>query len=205
MAVDEHSVRVTAMIDPSHSPTTYVVEYGTSPALGSSTEPVSVGAGTQPIEVSPVIGGLSPATQYYFKIVATSLVDSAASDTLRTTTFPATPSFGSCPNDRFRTGPAAKLPDCRAYEQITPTDKFGADAYGSPSSVEASSSGDGITFYTFTGFPGSEGFQYANTFLSRFAGGEWSTAGLNPPPSYGDVAEVMAWTPDLRSQLRQGL
>jgi sugar lactone lactonase YvrE len=197
-AVDEGSVRVSAMIDPSHSPTTYVVEYGTSTALGSSTEPVSVGAGTKPIEVSPVIGGLSPATQYYFKVVATNLVDSTASDNLPAATFPAPPSFGSCPNDRFRTGPSAKLPDCRAYEQVTPNDKFGSDAYGSPYGVEASRSGDGITSFTFSGFPGSEGFQIANVLHSRFAGGEWSTAGLTTPPSYGEVANVLAWTPDLR-------
>jgi hypothetical protein len=197
-AVDEHSVRVTATIDPSNSPTTYVIEYGTSPTLGSSTAPVSAGSGTEPIEVSPVIGGLSPATQYYFKLVATNLVNSAASENLPAATFPAPPSFGSCPNERFRTGPSAKLPDCRAYEQVTPTDKFGSDAYGSPSAVEASGAGDGITSYTFSGFPGSTGFQYANSLLSRFAGGEWSTAGLNPPPSYGDEVEVLAWTPDLR-------
>jgi len=196
--VDEHSVRVSAMIDPSHSPTTYVVEYGTSSALGSSTEPVSAGSGIEPIEVSPVVGGLATSTQYYFKLVATNLVNSTASETLSATTFPTTPSFGPCPNERFRTGPSAKLPDCRAYEQVTPNDKFGSDAYGGPSSVEASPSGDGITSYTLSGFPGSEGFQYANVFLSRSAGGDWFTAGLTTPPSYGDDADVLAWTPDLQ-------
>jgi len=197
-AVDEHSVRVTALIDPSHSPTAYAVEYGTSASLGSSTEPVSVGSGTEPIEVSPVIGDLSPATQYYFKVVATNLVNSAASENLPVVTFPATPSFGSCPNERFRTGPSAKLPDCRAYEQVTPNDKYGSDAYGSPTSVEASAAGDGITSYTFSGFPGTEAFQYSNVLLSSFGDGAWSTTGLNTPPSYGENSQVIAWTPDLR-------
>ena len=113
-------------------------------------------------------------------------------------TFPSPPSFGSCANDLLRTGPSAKLPDCRAYEQATPTDKFGSDAYGTPYSVQASNSGDGITFYTFANFPGAEGFQEVNVLHSRFAGGEWSTAGLNTPPSYGDEVYVLAWTPDLR-------
>ncbi len=196
--VDDHSVRVTAMIDPSHSPTTYVVEYGTSTSLGSSTEPVSVGSGTKPIEVSPVISGLAPATRYYFKLVATNLVNSAASSTLSVSTYPTASSFGSCPNDRFRTGPSAKLPDCRAYEQVTPNDKYGSDAYGGPGSVQSSISGDGITSYTFSGFPGSEGFQYANVFHSRFTNGEWTTAGINPPPSFGDYVFVLGWTSDLR-------
>jgi hypothetical protein len=197
-AVDEHSVRISAMIDPSHSATTYVVQYGTTPALGSSTAPVSVGGGTQPIDVSPVIGGLSPATQYYFKIVATNLVGSTPSEGLAVVTFASPPSFGPCPNDLLRTGPSAKLPDCRAYEQVTPTDKFGSDAFGSLYSVEASSAGDGITSFSLAGFPGGEGFQEANVLQSRFTGGKWSTSGLNTPPSYGDEANVLAWTPDLR-------
>ncbi len=197
-AVDEHSVRVSATIDPGNSPTSYVVQYGTSPSLGSSTAAVSVGSGSEPVEVSSVVGGLSPATQYYFKLVATNLVGSSASEGFPIATFPSPPSFGSCPNDLLRTGPSAKLPDCRAYEQATPTDKFGSDAFGSGYSVQASSSGDGITSYTFAGFPGAESSQETNSFLSRFAGGKWSTAGLNPPPSFGDRGVVRSWTPDLR-------
>jgi hypothetical protein len=197
-AVDEGSVRVTATIDPGNSPTTYVVEYGTSTALGSSTEPVSVGAGTEPIEVSPVIGGLVPATQYYFKVVATNLVNSAESESLTAATYPATASFGSCPNERFRTGPSAKLPDCRAYEQATPTDKTGSDVNGTTFSVQASPSGDAITSFALAGFPGTEHFAITNVLMSRFDGGKWSTVGLADPPSYGNSDNTLGWTSDLR-------
>ncbi len=199
--VDERSVRVTATIDPGHSPTSYVVQYGTTPSLGSSTAPVQIGDGSTPIEVSPVIGGLNPATQYYFKLLATNLTGPTASSGLAAATFPSSASFGSCPNDLLRTGPSAKLPDCRAYEQVTPTDKYGSDAYGSPYSVQASSSGDGITFFTFAGFPGGESLQQFNTFLSSFAGGQWSTAGMNPPPIYGERGTAKVWTGDLRISL----
>src|SRR5215831_6559219 len=31
----------------------------------------------------------------------------------------------TCPNAQFRVGPSAHLPDCRAYEQVSPVDKAG--------------------------------------------------------------------------------
>ena len=32
-----------------------------------------------------------------------------------------------CPNQAFRTGPAARLPECRGYEMVTPVEKGGFD------------------------------------------------------------------------------
>jgi hypothetical protein len=205
--VTESSVTFHATINPNGFDTSYVFEYvteadfegnGFTDATSVPAGGESAGAGSGNVEVSATADGLDPQTSYRFRVAASSAdgITNSAARSFATTG--AAPVFGSCPNDLFRTGPSAKLPDCRAYEQVTPTDKFGSDAYGGPSTVEASAAGDGITSYTFSGFPNSSGFQYANSFLSRFAGGEWSTAGLNPPPSYGDVAEVLAWTPDLR-------
>ena len=51
--------------------TGYVFEYGTTPALGSSTAPLNIGGGTSPITISQVVGGLTPDTTYYFKLAAT--------------------------------------------------------------------------------------------------------------------------------------
>jgi hypothetical protein len=39
---------------------------------------------------------------------------------------------GTCPNEAFRTGPSANLPDCRAYEQVTPVYKAGGIFEGKP-------------------------------------------------------------------------
>jgi hypothetical protein len=202
--VTESSVVFHASIDPNGADTSYVFEYVTQAdfesngfAGAASAGGGSIGAGSGEVEVSAPAEGLEPRTPYRFRVTATN-ADGTTRIAKAFATFPGASVFGSCPNERFRTGPSAKLPDCRAYEQVTPSDKFGSDAYGGPNSVQASPSGDGITFYTFSGFPKSEGFQYSNVFLSGFGGGEWSTAGLNTPPLYGDSGEVVDWTSDLR-------
>jgi len=203
----ETSATFHATVNPNGVDTSYVFEYVTqadfesSGFAGATSVPAGgddIGAGTDDVEVGATAEGLEPRGAYRFRVVATSADGTTRGTATAFGTYGAASVFGSCPNDRFRTGPSAKLPDCRAYEQVTPNDKYGSDAYGGPSTVEASAAGDGITSYTFSGFPGSEGFQYANVFLSSFGNGEWSTAGLNTPPSYGDEAEVFAWTPDLR-------
>jgi hypothetical protein len=107
-------------------------------------------------------------------------------------------SSASCPNDVFRSGrPSAQLPDCRAYEQATPIDKNGGNASGHLFNVQASISGDGITSLTKGGLPGGEGAQAYPLYLSQRGAASWSTRGVLPPPSYGEIAFVQGWTPDL--------
>jgi hypothetical protein len=105
--VTDVSARLVATIDPKHSPTAYVFEYGPTPALGNETAPVGIGSGTTPLTVSQVVSGLSPATTYYFRVAATNLMATTRSASSSLTT---------------RAAPLP-LPDDRRYEQVSPIAK----------------------------------------------------------------------------------
>jgi hypothetical protein len=53
-----------------------------------------------------------------------------------------------CPNDQFRPSLGALLPDCRAYEQASPTEKNGSAVEGYPSLFSAAEDGSAITWFT---------------------------------------------------------
>jgi hypothetical protein len=110
----------------------------------------------------------------------------------------------ACPNEQLRErgGYALALPDCRAYEQVSPVDKNFSDALGQADVVQGSSSGDGVTFFSRAPFPGLLSATSPSLYLSTRAGGEWSTQGLAPPTAPGSLPEhgfasVLGLTEDL--------
>jgi Tol biopolymer transport system component len=85
-----------------------------------------------------------------------------------------------CPNAPLRTGPSANLPDCRAYELVSPSFKFGAIA-GSRGFLD----GSHIQLSSLGAFNGSEDNQGAEgaTYLTTRGAAGWSSVPLNPPAS----------------------
>ncbi len=63
---------VTGDVNPNRVATTYRVEYGTTVAYGSMTSPVSAGSGSSAVAASVPLSGLTAATLYHARLVATS-------------------------------------------------------------------------------------------------------------------------------------
>ncbi|HEY4451330.1 MAG TPA: hypothetical protein VGN13_07020 [Solirubrobacteraceae bacterium] len=102
----------------------------------------------------------------------------------------------TCPNGALRLGPSAALPDCRAYEQVTPVQKGGRSIIAHPQVTQASLGGDSITFQGF-GVPGGVGEQNLPTFLARRNAAGWFSQGLLPPQNCAGCADVLGWSEDL--------
>ncbi len=70
-AIHSTSATLTGSVNPNGADTTYYFEYGTSPNYGESTSSTDVGSGTDPVNVTYVLAGLSPGQTYHYRLVAT--------------------------------------------------------------------------------------------------------------------------------------
>ena len=71
--------------------TAYIVEYGTTTSFGSITAPQSAGSSTADLAVTVPMGGLSPGTTYYYRLVATNAIGTTAGALMTFTTAPTAP------------------------------------------------------------------------------------------------------------------
>jgi hypothetical protein len=204
-----------AVINPHLLSTTYHFEYGTSSGYGQSTpESASIGSDYAEHTVSAHIQGLAPSTIYHFRVVAT---NSAAPGGVpgpdqTITTQPVGNGGGAdtCPNAAIRVQQhAAALPDCRAYEQVSPPGKGGNSILGygvtGGSFWQASADGNAVIYSSAGAFAdaqagGATSFPY---LASRVQSG-WSTHSLLPPQATGHVGpepKLTRYTEDLSKGL----
>lgn len=93
---------------------------------------------------------------------------------------PAAAHADDCANAQFRPGAAAALPDCRAWEQISPVDKNGTDVVSTASAV-AVNGGNGVYFNTGGLIPGGESVLYDTAYVSGRSASDWTTVAADAP------------------------
>jgi len=222
--------------------TTYYMQYGAEPCSegGCTSQPAAPGtvltkksANTTIPTSSVLLAGLEPDTTYHYRFVAQSS-GSEGEEVIGVggkpgepggeasfTTFPLPDALvDDCSNQGFRAGAGARLPDCRAYEMVSPLEKNSGDIAGTeagpvPDSVpatynQAAIDGRRLTFSSVSPFGGAESSPFVSQFLSaRQPLGSpdegWSTEPISPPRTRtvpGVTASVIdtefrAFSPDL--------
>jgi hypothetical protein len=178
-----------ALVNPGGLQTTYRFEYGPTGSYGSSTPfpEGSVGEGVHAQHaVWAAASGLVAGTTYHYRVVATNELGTVHGPDQTFTT--ATAAEAACPNEQLRGGFSARLPDCRAYELVTPpvesSAQFDAAEEMALSSM-AAADGEAVTLGTMEPRPGAPtgGRYYVGT---RGAGG-WIAEDIMPIESYDGV------------------
>jgi hypothetical protein len=196
--VTETEAELIAKINPKGLATTYHLEYGTTASYGQSTAEAEVGADETSHSLTTKLQGLAPDTTYHWRTVATnSHGTTTGKDSTFTTLAPFSPETG-CANQALRGGASAALPDCRAYELVSPAKKEGEVIPPDPNGFLGSSCGaeclpggtqrmmpmqstpDGEAM-VYTGQPFSAGLHWdTNGYLAHRTASGWISQSLNP-------------------------
>jgi NHL repeat len=205
VGVGDTEATVGAKLDPGGAPTTYkfqLVDEAEFQAHGfegaaTITTPLAgpLPSDNQSHEVAATISGLTPATSYRFRVLATNLVTTVPGlgSTFETRTTPM-PLSGVCPNQAFRVDGGEFLPDCRAYEQVTPQDKGGLNIEGYGDLLNSGPDGSSVTWFSAggSGIPAAGGSRREVTLMGSFLTGEaWSTQRLMPEEGLGRKVHIL--------------
>jgi hypothetical protein len=156
---------------------------------------IDFGGGETPLVRSLQLTGLVAGTTYHYRLVledpyfAPVVASGRSFITLRS---PGGAEAG-CANQAYRTGTSASLPDCRAYEIVSPLDKSNGDVFtringtGYSTNLDQSSlTGSAFAFTSYKAFADPESSPYTNQYLAKRTergepGEGWSTENLSPP------------------------
>jgi hypothetical protein len=173
IGVTADSAALRATVNPNTAETTYRFEYGTEPcSLGGCTSAPTTGgtlpAGHRAVPLTQKVFGLSPATTYYYRVVAEN-------------------SFGTTEGSErtFTTqafGLGFDLIDARAWEMVTPPDKHGGEILREV--AQAAEDGSGIAFFSrgsIESNPDGNRLIEASSALARRSSEGWRVKDITPP------------------------
>jgi hypothetical protein len=209
LIVDKPSIESTAVADvtagsatfrtrinPNTLASSYRFEYGLDDCAVSACTSVpaggaEIGSGHDPVAVSQSVTGLQPATVYHYRVVAeNNLGVSAGADRTFTTQ---------------GAGLGFQLSDSRAWEMVSPPNKFGGEIRSSTvAPVQASVSGDALAYVSrgsIVGEPNGNRVPEPSSVLAKRQDGQWHSEDLTPPHTKASQiqtdGEYNLFSPDL--------
>jgi hypothetical protein len=188
VSVTSSAATLGVRVNPGGIDASYRFEYGTTATYGP-TAPFpegDAGTGVRPTTAWASVSELLPGTTYHYRVVVSNAIgkEYGLDQTFTTSRVAET----ECPNESLRTDFSADLPDCRAYEPVTPPNSASAQpdpGVGEHSELEdnfAASDGDRMAYRAADVLPGSQsaGEDYVAT---RGANG-WSSENELPAEDY---------------------
>ncbi len=196
--VGTSEAKLSALVNSGGAQTTYRFEYDTREyKAGEGPHGVSVpfpegsaGEGLSSHAVWASAKSLAPGTTYHYRAIVTNALGTVVGPDETFTT--ETAAQVACPNEAVRGGYSAALPDCRAYELVTPLTKGAGQPENNREAgggAYSSADGDRFSFRSTEVEPGSQsaGFE----FLATRGASEWTTQGVDPLQSY--TADRCPW------------
>ncbi|HEX4188938.1 MAG TPA: NHL repeat-containing protein [Solirubrobacteraceae bacterium] len=197
--VGTSTAKLGAVVNPGGVNASYRFEYGTTTAYGASVPSPEgdTGAGFTARTVWAGASGLASGTTYHYRVVVTGALGEPLVGADQTFTTQAA-TQAACPNEEFRTGFSAALPDCRAYELVTPPNKLSAqpdknEGGGASGELDlnktlaknyAAADGNRLSFHASDVLPGSP--SGGTAYVATRGPGGWSEQNMFPPTNdYG--------------------
>jgi hypothetical protein len=199
-----------ASIDPGNLATTYRFEYGPTAAYGRSTEAQTIPPASSPVAVAATVAGLEPSSTYHFRLVTqNSKGPGVGVDQVVTTGSEVAPQ--SCPNEQLRSeNHSLALPNCRAYEMVSPPFKNGQPPIAFEGVAE---SGSALAYNSLGAFgePGNDSEQIGGAYVANRESAGWSSTPVNPSATEfngespnlqtGEAAETVDYNSTLTASL----
>ena len=180
-----------AEVNPNGLETTYHFEYGSSSPTYGQSAPVpdgSISASNTDQPISVHLENLIPHVVYHYRLIATNADGTTTSGDQAFNFYPP-----ACPNENVRQQDQANyLPDCRAYELVSPGDAAGTQLYpGGPNTGQATNP----SRFAFTGLwgtiPNSGGSpinSIGDLYVATRTNTGWVTKYVGPPANEVAVA-----------------